>query len=417
MNQTIKLTITLFICFFSISGNTQNESKLTEESSGNLKIYIDENDLDFDYLREEINFADFVNDPLTADVQIIVVDEKTGSGGSNYSIRFNSKTFKNISDYTLNVPSIANETLHNIRSLITNAIIRGLMPFLNETPSVDEYKLHLEPLDSINSTEASMNDQWKNWVFRLSSSGGFNVEESKSGYNYTFKFTGDKVTDKVKLNNYLYFMNQVTDYKDLDYVYRYNYKYAFTKGVYSLSDHWSTGLTLYSIQSSYYNKRFSIATLAAIEYNIFPWDESNEHILTFAYSAGYEKLTFYEKNYRGNFGENLPMHRIYVTASNIQPWGKISVDLTGSEYLTDLSLYNISFGANLSFRIVKGLSLTIDLEALSIHDQIYIPENSYTPEQIISGATKLPTTFELNGSIGFTYQFGSIYNNIVNRRL
>lgn len=417
MNQCFKLLLIVLLLFFNALVSAQNTQTSVSADHFQLKVYIDENDLDFNYLRDEIDFVDFVNDPLAADVQIIIVEEQTGSGGSNYSIRFSGKTFKNIEGFTLNVPVISDETQHNIRELLTNSIIKGLMPFFNETTTSNKYKLKLEKSSATGSGNESLTDKWKNWVFRVTSSGGFNLEESKSGYNYTFRLTGDKVTDKIKLNNYLYFNNQVVNYNNLDYVYRYNYKYAFTKGVYSLSDHWSAGLTLFSIQSSYYNKQFSFAGLGAFEYNIFPWDESNEHILSIAYSIGYETMHFYKENYRGNRNENMPLHRLYVTGTNIQPWGKISVSLTGSEYLSDLSLYNISFSADLSFHIIKGLSLTMSAEALSIHDQIYIPKDTYSTEQIISGATKLPTSYELRGSVGITYQFGSIYNNIVNRRL
>lgn len=417
MVRILKITPTFILLFFAIIVTAQETSTEEKSTSKRLKIYVDENALDYNFLREKIKFADFVNDPLSADVHIIIVDEPTGSGGANYSIRFNSKTYKNILDFTLNVPTISDETAHNIRTLLSNAIIRGLMPFFNETPESGNYQLSIEKNEETVVKNEILYDKWKNWVFRLSTTGGFDYEESKSGYNYSFKLYGDKVTDKLKINNYVYLKNEVNQYDNVDFVYRYNYKYAYTKGVYSLSDHWSAGLTLFSIQSSYYNKRFSLSSLAAIEYNLYPWNESNEHVISLAYAAGFEKLYFYNKNYLGNFNESLLLHRLYVEVSNIKPWGEISVNISGSEYLTDLSLYNISFGANLSFRIIKGLSLTFDLLALSIHDQIYIPENSYSVEQIISGATKLPTTFEFNGSVGITYQFGSIYNNVVNRRL
>jgi len=417
MDYRLKLTSTILLLFFTFIGTAQDTLTVEKANLKRLKIYADENALDYNYLREKIKFADFVNDPLSADVQMIIVEEITGSGGINYSIRFNSKTFKNILDFTLNIQTIPDETVHNRRNLLTNTIIRGLMPFFNETPESGNYQLSVEKIEKTEGRDDILNDKWKNWVFRISSTGGFDYEESKSGYNYSFKLYGDKVTEKLKINNYIYLKNEATQYDNVDYVYRYNYKYAFTKGVYSLSDHWSTGLTIFSIQSSYYNKRFSITSLGAIEYNLFPWNESNEHVLSIAYAAGFEKLYFYNKNYLGNFKESLLLHRLYVEVSNIKPWGKIAINISGSEYLNDLSLYNISLGANLSYRIIKGLSLTFDLLAVNNHDQIYIPENSYTIEQIISGATKLPTTFELNGSVGLTLQFGSIYNNVVNRRL
>jgi hypothetical protein len=136
-----------------------------------------------------------------------------------------------------------------------------------------------------------------------------------------------------------------------------------------------------------------------------------------AYALGYDNMHLYNENYRNLLVERAPLHRIYLTGIAVQPWGDISLQLTGSEYLNDLSLYNISFASDVSFRIYKGLSITLSLVAESIHDQIYIPASEYSVEEIVTGARKLPSNYLVNGSIGLTYQFGSIYNNIVNRRL
>lgn len=385
-----------------------------QNSSNNLKVYIDENAIDFNFIRNKIEFADFVNDPITADVHILIIEEPTGSGGTNYSIWFNNRGVKNIKDYTLSTSVIAEETEHHIREKLAETIIRGLMPYLNEMSNAHKYKLSFEKIDDQTTV---LDDNWKNWVFSLTSSGGFDYEENRSGYDYSIYLKADKVTEKIKINNYIYIDNEVIKYKGVDYEYRYNYKYGFTKCVYSLSDHWSTGITMYSYQSTYHNTKFALAASQAIEYNVFPWQESNRRVFTIAYALGYESLSFFEKNYLGNYQAQSPMHRLYIEASTIQPWGEIAIDISGAEYFNKLSLYNLSAGAEISFRIVKGLSLTFEFLAESIHNQIYIPESAYSVEEIISSAIKLPSTYELGGSIGITYQFGSIYNNIVNRRL
>lgn len=405
--------LVFFLTFNQLSAHSStNNSSLSKDR---LKVYVDENELDFNYLREAIDFADFVNDPATAHVHILIVEEQNGSGGSKYSIWFNSRKVESISDYTLSVSVIANETQHNIRTKITETIIKGLLPFVNEIPNGEEYQLTYKKINSEEALQPA--DKWNNWVFKLTSSGGIEYEENRSGYDYSLYLKADKVTEKIKINNYIYLDNEVISYKGVDYEYRYSYKYAFSKVVWSLSDHWSTGLTVYGYQSTYHNTNLSLAAMQAFEYNVFPWKESNKRFLTVAYAVGYQSLGFFEKNYRGNMNERSPLHRLYVEGGTIQPWGEISLDITGSQYLNDLSLYNLSFGADFSFRIVKGLSLTVSLLAESIHDQVYIPESVYSLEEVISGALKLPSTYELGASLGITYQFGSIYNNIVNRRL
>lgn len=416
MSQMSKLS--LFILFIFSTFLLYAQDSIHYENSGmeKLKIFVEGDYFDDAYLREEINFADFVNDPLMSDVHIIVVGEVTGSGGHNYSVRFHGKNFKQIENYTLNVSVLPEETDFNSRLLITNTIIRGLMPFFNETASSSKYKINLERVED-NDTEESLDDKWNYWVFKLTSSGGLDYEDTKSGYHYSVYFKGDKVTDQLKINNYIYIENQQTNYKDIGYKYLYNYKYGFNKTVFSLSDHWSTGFTAFAFQSSYYNTKASAAVMGAVEYNFFPWNESNKHILTLAYTVGYESKWFYERNYNLEMSTQSPLHRMYLTVSTIQPWGSAEVSVTGSEYLQNLSLYNVSVDADLSFRLTKGLSLTLNMSAVSIHDQIYLPESAYSVEQIVSGALKLPSTYEFSTSIGLSYQFGSIYNNIVNRRL
>lgn len=413
MTQMLRYLVLSWFTSFSLIVIAQNPQATPKIER--LKIFIEGSGYGADHIRQSINFVDFVNDPATADVHLIVIREATGSGGYNYTVWFNSLSFEQIDDFNLSVYTLPDETIHQTRSLLTNAIVKGLLPFFNEVSASEDYEVKVVPKSTVPENE--LNDRWHNWVFRLSTTGGFDYEESKNGYNYTTTLKADKVTEKLKINNYLYFTERVTNYDEGNYQYRYNYKYMYTKAVFSLSEHWSTGGTLYAYQSSYYNTRWSVSYLHAIEYNFFPWKESNKHMLALAYSAGFESLAYYEKTVMGKMQESLPIQKIYLTSQIIQSWGDISLNLTGSQYLHDISLYNLSASTDLSFRISKGLSLTVRFTAESVHNQIYIPESSYSLEDILLNNLALPSRFELSGSLGISYRFGSIYNNVVNKRL
>jgi hypothetical protein len=67
--------------------------------------------------------------------------------------------------------------------------------------------------------------------------------------------------------------------------------------------------------------------------------------------------------------------------------------------------------------VLKGLFLTFDVEAEKIKDQIYLQATELSDEELLLNVRKLPTSFELSTGIGIRYQFGSIYNNVVNQRL
>jgi len=62
----------------------------------------------------------------------------------------------------------------------------------------------------------------------------------------------------------------------------------------------------------------------------------------------------------------------------------------------------------LSFRLYGQYSV--------VHDQLSLPKGDATTEQILLQRKQLETQFQYNASIGLTYTFGSIYNNIVNPR-
>lgn len=419
----LKITRLLFFVGFLICaflGFTQNKA-FSANTIERLKLFIEgdeiegDDDLTFSYIRESINFADFVNDPKSADVQIIVIKEITGGGGFSYSVWFNSLTLKNINGFTLNVNTMSGETVHNTRELIQKTIIRGLMPFLNEVNDGEKYELSLNEVK--NGDVGAINDKWNYWVFKLRATGGFDYEENIRGYNYSGTFFADKVTDNLKINNYVYVDNRVTNYLASNYKYIYNYKYAYSKVVLSINEHWSAGATVFGYQSTPVNTRFAISCLPAIEYNVFPWTESNKRELTFTYTIGNEYRSYYEMTRFDKMKENIAVHKLYITARIIQPWGEVAVNVAGTEYLHDFSLYNVSFGSDFSFRISKGLSVTFDFLAKSVHNQIYLSKKSFSDADIITEAVKLPSTIELNGSIGITYQFGSIYNNVVNRRM
>ena len=52
----------------------------------------------------------------------------------------------------------------------------------------------------------------------------------------------------------------------------------------------------------------------------------------------------------------------------------------------------------------------------SVHDQIWLPAEVADDDEVLLGNKRLPTDFEYKLDFGFSYRFGSIYNNVVNPR-
>lgn len=383
---------------------------------GKIKVYIDDEGIDFDYLREALNFVDFVTEPAVADVQIILVEETTGSGGANFSLWFTGK-LKNIRDYTLNVSVQPDETEHEVRVALSNAIVKGLMPYLNESNVAESYRLSITELKE-NTVEAAA-DKWKNWMFKLSGWGGVNYQDNRNGYDYTLAFKADKITDNFKSENYIYLNKEILNLSSEGETAQKNYEYNYvsSKLVFSLGEKFSLGGAVYGYQNSYQNTRHFVSATLAAEYNFFPWDLSNEKIVSVAYLAGVQNYVFNEVTIRNKTSEFLPMHQLRMHAFAVQPWGDIEVYVIATQNIPEFNLYNLSFESEFSIRIAKGLSLDFLFGVEGIHNQVYIPAAYYSFDDVLLGNIDLPSSIDVSATLGITYRFGSIYNNVVNKRL
>ena len=71
---------------------------------------------------------------------------------------------------------------------------------------------------------------------------------------------------------------------------------------------------------------------------------------------------------------------------------------------------------DLEFRITRGLSIDTNGSISQVRDQLYIPARDLTDEEVLLQRRALETNYRWSFSFGITYQFGSIYNNVVNPR-
>jgi hypothetical protein len=100
----------------------------------------------------------------------------------------------------------------------------------------------------------------------------------------------------------------------------------------------------------------------------------------------------------------------------LQPWGEATVSVSGTQFLHDFGLWNVSLFGNLEFRILRGLELELRGGVDFIEDQIFISAEGLTPEEILLGRFERPTDFSYFLQVGIGFEFGSIYNNVVNNR-
>ena len=411
----MKLFWGVFLFFFfstTIHSQNENDSLLMQ---GAVKVYLDCEYCSLDYIKENVQYINYVRDRKEAELHILFTRQTTGSGGTEFTITFiGLNKFKGMDD-TLIYVSRPDNTDDEIRIARLKIMEMGLMRYVAKTPIAQ----HIELDYSGGVSNDKVEDEWDNWVFNINFSAWMHGQETASNINLWSSVTVDRITDAWKhefyLGNSLGF--QKYDFGDGNIYEAHSESYSFDYlGVKSLGEHWSVGISTDLSSSTYSNSLFSTSIYPAIEYNLFPYSESTRHQLRFLYEIGYVHYSYRDITIYNKMEEDLGRQKLSISYKVFQPWGSISTFLMGSCYLHDFSKNNLHLSTNLSLRLFKGLSFRVSGGFSLIHDQLSLPKGDATNEEIMLSQRELATQYSYWVNIGLTYTFGSIYNNIVNPR-
>ena len=186
--------------------------------------------------------------------------------------------------------------------------------------------------------------------------------------------------------------------------------------VYSLADHWSLGVEAEANAATRTNQDLSLGLGPAFEYSIWPYEEAPRRSVRVRYQVGARYFDYEETTLFGFDTETRGVHELEVFLTQNQPWGSTFANVQASQFLHDGSKYRVSSGGFLSFRIFRGLSLRVNGRVEWIRDQIFLSAEGATDEEILLERLRLESDFDWNFGFGLSYQFGSIYNNVVNNR-
>ena len=402
----------LFEIILHTSAIQAEEINLIAESAP--KVFIDCDNCDFDYIRSEISFVNYVIDRKNADIYILITKEGRGGGGDKYTLNFSGRNKYSAQEKILYFTTQEYETLDQIRVKMAQSLKLGLIPFVADSPIADN--IHISY--STPKKPVAKSDRWNNWVFRTRLGGQLRGEKSAKGKSLDASVAAERVTNKWKIRMGAYMNHQEEEYQigDDSVVGISKTRQFQSMTVRSLSRHWSLGAGLEAGSSTYSNMLFSFMAYPAIEYNIFPYSESTRREFRIFYGAGlgfnkYEKETIYEKTREWLWGQ-----RIGIQLESKQEWGRIDVDIEGMNFFPDMSQNHLRVSSNLALHLVKGLSFAVHGGVSMIHDQIALPKGEATGQEILMQIRELETQYNYWFSLGFEYTFGSIYNNIVNSR-
>lgn len=404
----------LLLIFQSVSA--QETDKVSESLRKDaVRIFLDCSSCDMNYTRQKLTFVNFVRDVKEAEVFILITRQNAGSGGTQFTITFQGSGGFNGMNDTLVYTSSPDETSTIIREKTTNLLQLGLMKYVARTPIFSEIQL-------VHDTEADQEevvDKWNNWVFRLSTEPQFQAEESdrqlelRNGINIT------KITENIKFELELdqsYERRRVIEDDGFDTTYVTNEFEGDNLFVKSLGNHWSAGIKWKIGSSTRENYNFRTDFLPSVEYNLFPYSEATHRQLRFLYSAGLQLNNYIDSTIYNKVRENLFKQEFNIAFQVQKKWGSVNLALVASSYLSDFSKNRVELNTSLNLRIFKGLSLQIRGGVAHINDQLNLKKGDISEADRLLELRELSTQYRIEGGIGLTYTFGSIYNNIVNPR-
>ena len=379
-----------------------------------LKFFLDCRSCDMNFTRQEIPFVNYVRDTREAEVYLLVTDQGTGSGGTRYTLQFQGQgKYRGMVD-TLVYTSNPDETWAIVREKKTHMIKLGLVRYVARTPLYDE--IDIKTNGEIKQHEAE--DKWNNWVFQLETNPRFNAEATYSRVSFYNSFQISKVTPDLKLEIEINQFSNAQKYTEGEAVTEYKTRSRSIDNliVFSLGDHWSAGLNWDIRSSTSNNYDLNTVFLPTVEYNIMPYSEATHRQFRIQYSIGYQyndyvDSTIYNKMYEGLFRQGVR------AAYQVQKkWGNVNFSVSASNFLDDFSKNRVDFWGYTRLRIIKGLSLSVNAGASYINNQINLAAGNLSEAERLLRLKAQATNFYLQGGVGLSYTFGSIYNNVVNPR-
>jgi hypothetical protein len=401
---------------------SQTENDPPPEEKQTLNVYLDCRGCNERYVRSEVNFINFVRDQSDAEVHLLITLQQTGSGGWEHTLNFIGQGFLDDKSQVLTFVSPKSDTNDEMRRRLVKQVKLGLIYFLAGREVLSDLNVNFSGTLSEN-TVANETDPWNSWVFRVRGSTNFDGEQSKGNLQLNGNVDARRITDTWKINvnynqNYRRrsFTSKDSTGKETTDIYITENRRFFGLQAFSLSDHWTVGAYQRVQSSTQNNIDLSIGVTPSIEYSLFPYREFNRREVTFRYGIlgsyyDYSETTIFNKT-----EEFLWRQELTIRTDFTQPWGGIYGWLDAGNYMHDFSKNRVNMGFRVNMRIVRGFSIFFSARYSLINDQLSLPAGDLTEEERLLNLSQQATSYEYGGSFGFEFDFGSVYNNVINPR-
>ena len=414
----------LTAALFAVLGAAQPAT--AQQAVDPLRVFFDcdGRSCDQQFYRTEIDWVDWVRQREDADVHVIVASQQNASGGQSFDIRFVGLNQLEGKDDELVFSSLGTdvdqERLDGIAGVLSIGFARfaTLLGIRDVVTIQGNQRVGIDPAERVVGA-AEVEDPWNLWSFRMGGDIEIDGEDTRKSRDVGTSFSADRVSPTWIFGFDLRYSNDFQEIERSDGSVFENTQEDWSVNseiVYAIAEHWSVGLVTASGKLPQRNQTLSIEFRPGFEYSYFPYSEATRRALTFHYEVGptyreYEEITLFDETSETRFEQ-----QARVEFSQRQTWGDASLNLEGSQYLHDTSLYAVSLSGNLEFRLFRGLSLDVRGSYSFGDNQIYLSADGQTDEEILLELRQRQSNQRYGFEVGFNYRFGSIYNNVVNNR-
>ena len=388
---------------------------ISSAQSNKVKVYLN-CPCDDDFIKQNTLLFDYVRDRTLSDIEVFVFEITNAGGGRNYSFEYKGKNdFQNMNNQiSIDIPS--NLTFVEAREQLLKTFKLGMVYFLQNTPFNNQ--LEVTFLNEKYDLEESL-DKWENWVFEVSGSFNFENEKSIKEEEYNLGLEVDRVTEVWRIRSDFGISRSIKFFSGDNQNYNSERQRTSFSGsvVKSLSNHFSTGIFGSYLNDTFRNYKSFINFSPALEYNFIPYSEVLTREITLAYKVGYNFYEYFERTIYGFLDQKMFNQSLTLNLRYREKWGSVYSYLVASQFLDQPDQNRLTLNNYINLRIVRGLSLRISGNFQLIRDQINLPQGEASIEDLLLRQRQISTNFQNRISLGLSYTFGSIFNNIVNTRL
>ena len=404
------------------------------QANGALRVYLDCQGgrrggvCDGNLYRQEITFVTWVRQPEDAQVYVILTAQNAGGGGTRYTLDFLGRQglagMEDQFTYSSSVTDVQDETLRGILRTFRLGLVRfATAAGYGNDLDVTGAGPTAPGTDTQADQAAPGNDPWNYWVINLNGDASLRKEDLQKNTDVGFGVNANRTTEAWRFNvradgsfeRETYELPQddgtvSTVRNDQD---EWNVSGIVVK---TLGAHWGAGAEATANNSTQLNRHLLMGLGSGIEYNYFPYAESNRRFLLARYVVSVDRVQYNDTTAFDKLQETVYQHEFNLDYEAREPWGNANIGAGVSQYLDRTSAWSFNVRGFVRYRLFRGFSVNVSGSYRRVRDQIYLAKQDLSEQDILLGRRQLPTASQMDIRIGLGYSFGSIFNNAVNER-